>query len=81
MSKTPDNERKKDALIAKQQLEIEGLKETAKEMEEDFRFIWSSLYCCGAPLNDNLLGFSREQMEPLFKIGKTASYWLEDRED
>lgn len=51
----------KDELIAKQQLEIEELKDRLNEMRESMRKINNALFCIGGPLNDNKLGFTHDQ--------------------
>ncbi len=57
-------------LIAKQQLEIENLKETLRSAYESFSLINGILYNIGAPLNDNCLEYSREQLGPFFRISE-----------
>jgi hypothetical protein len=38
--------------------------------EDACRSVHGILYSIGAPLNDNILGFTRKQMGPLFKISE-----------
>lgn len=59
----------KDKLIAKQQFEIENLKETKRNYEYALECIHGALFSIGAPLNDNVLGFNSEQKRYLhYKI-------------
>jgi len=67
---------KESNLIAKQQLEIESLKEDVNAMQEGFQSIYNHLYSIGAPLNDNVLNFSKEQLTPFFRIGDIVSDFL-----
>lgn len=70
---------KRDKLIVSQQLEIQDLKAFKESALKDFREINLMLVCVGGPLNDNVLGYSREQRQPLHKInGIVTSYNLED---
>ncbi len=55
-------------LIAKQQLEIENLKEWLEEYKDSMQRIHGLLFNIGAPLNDNILGFNKEQRLYLHKI-------------
>jgi phosphopantetheine adenylyltransferase len=52
----------KDELIAKQQLEIENLKQRVSELDEALRNIHSSIVCIGGPLNDNQKGYTHSQL-------------------
>lgn len=56
-------------LIAKQQLEIENLKIRLEWAREDMRMI---LVCCGGPLNDNYLQYTKDQRAPLHEILRLA---------
>ena len=58
----------KDELIAKQQLEIESLKRELDGWEETRQIMHNQLYGIGAPLNDNVLNFSKEQLKWFFNI-------------
>jgi hypothetical protein len=58
----------KDQLIAKQQLEIEMLKEESKRHAEACDEVHRIIYCIGGPLNDNKLGYTREQMRDFWAI-------------
>jgi len=60
---------KKNDLIAKQQLEIETLKERITKYEHNLSEIHQRMTCCGPGVfNDNTLGFTREQMLYLYPI-------------
>lgn len=58
----------KDELITKQQLEIETLKEQVAAHKDREQQVFYVLYSIGAPLNDNKLRFSKEQLGPFFQI-------------
>lgn len=60
--------RQDDALIAQQAREIAELKERLSRRDEDARRIYAELYCIGGPLNDNKLGYTKEQIEPFRRI-------------
>jgi len=60
----------KEELITKQQLEIEALKEKIKIADDCRKKIFSVLYSTEGPLNDNILGYSKEQMEPFMEISE-----------
>lgn len=58
-------------LVIKQQLEIESLKETLKEVNKTIKDIYSSLYCIGGPLNDNCIKLNNKQIHYLYRdVGK-----------
>ena len=50
-------------LIAKQQLEIENLKEMLEYNYDVLNTIKGRFINCGSPLNDNCLGFNKEQIK------------------
>ena len=58
----------KDELIAKQQLEIEGYKSKLIENTEIARQIRCKFYSVGAPLNENILQFNKEQLKWCFQV-------------
>lgn len=58
----------KDELIAKQQMEIEMLKQLNTNFLESDNAIYKILHCIGGPLNDNKLGYTKEQLDPFFRI-------------
>ena len=60
----------KDELIAKQQLEIEGLKQTIEAYDKSMSWIYSYLYNVGAPLNDNCDGFNKVQRRVFHNISE-----------
>lgn len=62
----------KDELIAKQQLEIEELKEILIETEEGLDNIHLLCVSIGGPLNDNCKRYTRRQMEDFFQINTWA---------
>ena len=58
----------KDELIAKQQLEIEDYKAQLIENTKIGREIKGKFYNIGAPLNDNILQFNKDQMKWCFQV-------------
>ena len=58
----------KDELIAKQQLEIEDYKAQLTENTKIGRQIKGKFYNIGAPLNDNILQFNKDQMKWCFQV-------------
>lgn len=62
----------KDELIAKQQLEIENLKQLVANHIDGFNDIHTRLVCVGGGLNDNILGYTEQQirkdLRPIAKI-------------
>jgi hypothetical protein len=58
----------KDELIAKQQLEIEDYKAQLIENTKIGREIKGMFYNIGAPLNDNILQFNKDQMKWCFQV-------------
>ncbi len=67
----------KEKLIAKQQLEIESLKQQVVDYNECMTAIHGLLFNIGAPLNDNVLQFNQEQRRVLHRI---ADYLILDGE-
>lgn len=63
----------KDTLIAQQSLEIASLKERISLYEECCKKIHLECVAIGAPLNDNKLGYSREQLGPFNRINLLAT--------
>lgn len=57
-----------DEIIANQARKIEEMGETIKKYEESRNKIRMILYSVGAPLNDNFLQYSKEQLMPFFEI-------------
>jgi hypothetical protein len=60
----------KDELIAKQQIQIEEQKERISETNRLRKLLISRFCSIGAPLNDNVLQFNKEQIK-----------WLQEIED
>jgi len=50
-------------LIGKQQLEIEELKKQVKESDNCYKLIRQKMVAIGGPLNDNYLGFNKDQLK------------------
>jgi len=57
-----------EELITKQQLRIEELEDELNGYKADFGTIYTMLYAVGAPLNDNVLGFNKEQLKWFFQL-------------
>ena len=57
-----------DDMIAMQARKIMELEADMAFAEEKLKRIRLQLICCGAPLNDNFLQYSKEQLEPFGKI-------------
>jgi len=60
---------KKNELIVKQQLEIEALKQQETDFYSRMLSIYGELYNIGAPLNDNIDGFTAKQKKVFHRIG------------
>ena len=58
----------KDELIAKQQLEIEDYKAQLIENTKIGLEIKGKFYSIGAPLNDNILQFNKDQLKWCFQV-------------
>ena len=58
----------KDELITKQQLQIESLKQREIEFIQAASSVIISIVCVGAPLNDNVLGYTHKQLKIFFDI-------------
>lgn len=52
----------KDKLILKQALRISQLEDSDKFYKNAHNSIYNIIYCIGGPLNDNILGFNKNQM-------------------
>lgn len=48
-------------LIARQALQIEELRDEVKMLREGISVARGHMICIGGPLNDNVLGFTKEQ--------------------
>lgn len=59
----------KDQLIANQQVQIEEYKDMLRNNLRVKESIIGSLYSIGAPLNDNLLKFNKDQLKWLMSLG------------
>lgn len=60
----------KNDLIIKQQIEIEELKSSLQEYEDVLKGVSGMLFSVGAPLNDNILNFNKEQRAFLHRIAQ-----------
>lgn len=69
----------KAQLITKQQLEIEKLKALVTEHVEGFNYIHMSLVGIGGGLNDNILGYTKDQIKKdLIPINHICESFLEE---
>jgi len=64
----------KDELIAKQQLDIESMKEQIKAYKESEDDIYNIIYCIGGPLNDNIDGYTMKQLGNFAKIAQIMCF-------
>ena len=55
-------------LIARQAKQLEELREEVAELKDRARKARLHIYCIGGPLNDNKLGYTREQMVTFARI-------------
>jgi hypothetical protein len=62
-------------LIAQQARKIAELKETVTRLKEAIDSVRNNLYCIGGPLNDNKLGYTKEQLAPFFRIANLTEEW------
>ena len=62
----------KDELISKQAMKIYKQKKLIKDYTTRLRCIHNTIYCIGGPLNDNKLGYTKEQMKDFYKIAELA---------
>jgi len=62
---------KKNDLIAKQQLEIESLKQQVLCHAESLSEVHTILYNMSGPLNCNAQEYTTNQLKPLFEIART----------
>lgn len=61
---------KEKELIVKQALEIEELKEENALLKKIVSSVHSQLFNIGAPLNDNVDGYTEKQLKTFFRIEK-----------
>jgi hypothetical protein len=59
-----------DALIARQARQLEELRDEVADLKERATNARAHIFCIGGPLNDNKLGFSREQMGTFQRIAE-----------
>lgn len=57
-------------LIAQQALRIANLEAEVIRMKDDRRSIHRVIYGCGGPLNDNVRGYTKDQMVPFAQIAQ-----------
>jgi len=58
----------KDELIVRQAKQIEELRDDVDELRERVRRAKSIIYCIGGPLNDNKLGYTKQQMVTFVRL-------------
>ena len=71
----------KDELIAKQQLEIEEYKQMLEENTEIIKSLTGKFYNIGAPLNDNVLQFNKDQQKWCFGVVALVEQLIEFVDD
>jgi len=59
-----------EQVIARQAIEIESMKEKLAEYKSAMEGIHGGLFNIGAPLNDNVRGYTRSQLTPFFWIAE-----------
>lgn len=59
-----------DEIIANQARKIAELEEKLYRHEQSRVRIRQILYSIGAPLNDNVLGYTEDQLKPFFRIAE-----------
>lgn len=57
-----------DELIARQAKQLEELRDEVADLSDRIRKARMHIYCIGGPLNDNKLGYSRQQMVTFQRI-------------
>lgn len=60
--------RSDDSTIARQARTIEILEDRVAELEKAVKDAQLHIICIGGPLNDNKLGYTKEQMVTFFRI-------------
>lgn len=63
-----------EELILQQVRKIADLEESVGLFTESMEEIRAILYCIGGPLNDNKLGYSKEQLSTFFNIAKALPF-------
>jgi len=58
-------------LIARQAKENAELHDEVADLKQRIASVKKILYCIGGPLNDNKLGYSREQLSTFLSISET----------
>jgi len=61
-------------LIARQALQLEELRDEVAELKSGIAKARMQIYGCGGPLNDNVLGYTREQMMPFQRIADAIGH-------
>lgn len=56
--------------IAAQAQEMVSLRAEVEELRNRQKEIHNLLYCIGGPLNDNVLGYTKQQLRVLFRIAE-----------
>ena len=57
-------------LIARQAKQLEELRDEVSDLKERARRARLHIYCIGGPLNDNKLGYSKQQMVTFYRIAE-----------
>lgn len=70
-----------DELIAKQARQIANLEEQVKDYRDSAKRVVSLIYSVGGPLNDNKLGYTKEQMLDWTRVIGYIQWVAEDEDD
>mgnify|MGYP001331163784 CR=1 FL=1 len=57
-----------EELIARQAKQLEELRDENANLKECARKVKAIIYCIGGPLNDNVMGYTKNQMTTFFEI-------------
>ena len=64
---------KVERLVVKQALKIDDLKKRMRHSEKLIKTVLLKITCIGAPLNDNMLHYSKEQLKIFIEIQEILS--------
>lgn len=59
-----------DELISRQALKVAEQADKIEDLERRLKQIHMILFCCGGPLNDNVLGYTKEQRVTFHRIAE-----------
>lgn len=70
-----------DELIAKQARQIANLEEQVRDYRDSAKRVVNLIYAIGGPLNDNKLGYTKEQMLDWTRVIGYIQWVAEDEDD